>query len=188
MIRHAEAEAVSANAPAVRVCRSPGRAILQVKSWMSDVVSRDLPMSLQDARLPDQVGSVVSGSPRVLCTAPREWLLVSQDSNLEQHSKMLATEANALGLVSIDISAGLIILRLSGSAVRDMLEKGCGLDLHPLRFGQGQCARTRFANIPVVVDLVKSPDRFELYVARSYTQYLEHWIAEAATEFDGRTV
>jgi hypothetical protein len=41
----------------------------------------------------------------------------------------------------------------------------------------------RFAQIPVIIDCLDEPPRFELTVARSYLQYLRFWLTYAAVEF-----
>jgi sarcosine oxidase subunit gamma len=71
-----------------------------------------------------------------------------------------------------------------GSAARELLSKGCGLDLHPESFPAGHCARARFAQIPVVIECLEEPPRFEMTVARSYLQYLQSWLEDAAVEFE----
>jgi sarcosine oxidase subunit gamma len=65
-----------------------------------------------------------------------------------------------------------------------VLSKSCGLDFHPRRFALGHCARTRFAQIPVLIDCVDALPRFELYVQKSYSHYLEDWLIDAALEFE----
>jgi sarcosine oxidase subunit gamma len=75
-------------------------------------------------------------------------------------------------------------LRVQRPDARELLSKGCGLDLHPRFFAPDQCARTRFAQIPVVIDCLNGPSRFELYVARSHLSYLHSWLVDAAAEFD----
>jgi sarcosine oxidase subunit gamma len=65
-----------------------------------------------------------------------------------------------------------------------LLSKGCGLDLHPRSFPAGRCARTRFAQIPVVLDCPDEDSRFDMYAGRSYRQYLHEWLLDAAVEFE----
>jgi heterotetrameric sarcosine oxidase gamma subunit len=69
-----------------------------------------------------------------------------------------------------------------------LLRKGCGLDLHPRKFGPGQCAQTVFAKLPVIIDQL-GPDRlgvapvYRLFVRRSAAHWLAQWLIDAAEEF-----
>jgi sarcosine oxidase subunit gamma len=92
-------------------------------------------------------------------------------------------EVRLHGIVPIDLSPGLVAVRVEGPAVRDVLTKGCGLDLDSNNFPVGLCTQTRFAQLRVIVECVDSMPSFELYVGRSYTSYLLAWLADSAAEF-----
>jgi sarcosine oxidase subunit gamma len=78
---------------------------------------------------------------------------------------------------------GLTAFRLQGPLTRELLSKGCGLDLHPQSLPPGRCARTRLAQIPVVMDFLDDSSDIDLYVARSYGAYLHSWLTDAAAEW-----
>jgi sarcosine oxidase subunit gamma len=140
---------------------------------------------LAGRELPSQVGTALSGPLHALCLGPGEWLTISYEhtaSNLREH---FAPDLTKYGLAAVDLSDGLTVLEVSGSFAYDTLSKGCGLDLHPSSLAAGQCARTRLAQIPVVIEHFREPPRFELYVARSYLEYLRSWLADAAAELQG---
>jgi sarcosine oxidase gamma subunit len=46
----------------------------------------------------------------------------------------------------------------------------------------GQCLRTRLAHVPVVILCLDEAPRYELWVARSYREYLRSWLHDAAPE------
>ena len=54
--------------------------------------------------------------------------------------------------VVTDLSASRAVIEIAGAHARTLLQKGCGLDLHPREFGPGQCAQTLFAKLPVIID------------------------------------
>jgi sarcosine oxidase subunit gamma len=91
-----------------------------------------------------------------------------------------APALTAQNLTFVDLTAGLIAFELSGTSLRQVFEQSSGLDFDPRHFGAGQCARTRFAQIPVVIDCIQDSSRVELYVARSHAQYLQNWLLDAA--------
>jgi sarcosine oxidase subunit gamma len=65
-------------------------------------------------------------------------------------------------------------------AARDVLSMGCGLDLHAKSFPVGSASRTRFAQLPVVLECTSSGPQYEVYVGASYLPYLKAWIEDAA--------
>ncbi len=64
-----------------------------------------------------------------------------------------------------------------------MLEKGCGLDLHPRAFTAGCCAQTVFARLPVIIDQISEAPLYRLFVQRSAARWLVDWLIDAAEEF-----
>jgi heterotetrameric sarcosine oxidase gamma subunit len=159
------------------------RTVLRVKSWAAERTGA-APLALAGSRLPDGVGPVIEGPPRVLCTGPGEWLMVHPPSiDFTRLRNVWAPELTAQNLALVNLTDGLVVFEVSGSAVRDVLSKSCGLNFHPRRFGPGHCARTRFAQIPVVIDCTQDSGVFELYAPRSYAQYLTHWLSDASAEF-----
>ena len=81
------------------------------------------------------------------------------------------------------------MLNLSGSRVRDLLAKGCTLDLHPRAFAPGQCAQTNLAKTSVlsarVLPRTNNSDlqSFDVVVRRSFADYLARWLVDSAREY-----
>jgi sarcosine oxidase subunit gamma len=117
------------------------------------------------------VGTTSSAPFHALCVGPTEWLIVQP----ERYAPRVAAD----GLAIVDLSDGIVSLDVRGTAVREVLSAGCGLDLHPQRFPPGRCARTRLGHIAVVVECLDE-HCFELHVARSQARYLTGWLADAA--------
>src|SRR4051812_2990659 len=116
------------------------QAVLRLTSW-----SR----TFSNGELPSHVGMTVPGPVRVLCVAPDEWLFISHERDA---SSIREAEPRSAGAVLVDITDGIAAFEMRGPTVRDILAQGCGLDLHPKRFPADRCARTRFAQITVVID------------------------------------
>lgn len=154
----------------VRIQPVEVRAFLRLTSWSG---------ALSDPDLPSRVGTTVPGAARVLCIAPMEWLLISREQDASTLREAFSPEMLAGGGVLVDLTDGIAAFEVQGVAVRDVLAQGCGLDFHPRSFPPAQCARTRFAQIAVVVDCI-SESHFALYVSRSYAHYLHSWLLDAA--------
>ncbi len=120
-----------------------------------------------------------SGSdPRSLWFGPDRWLLVSDsksaDSMVEECEKSLADVLHN----AVDYSDGLAAFRLTGTGARDLLAAGCGIDFRDEKFPVGNCCRTRFAQVAAII-AADGPERFDIYVDRSYEKYLGDWLRDS---------
>ena len=80
---------------------------------------------------------------------------------------------------AVDYSPGLAGFRLTGSGVRNVLAGGTAVDLRPMKFPVDSCVRTRLAQIPAQI-MSRQTDTFEIWVERSYVDWLESWLADTA--------
>jgi sarcosine oxidase subunit gamma len=88
------------------------------------------------------------------------------------------------GGAAVDVSGQRVKVTLSGRHVRDVLAKGCALDLHPSVFGAGSCAQTTLARAGVVLLAGQNPSEFVVLVRLSFATYLADWLIDAAEEFE----
>ena len=156
---------------AVHIIAAPDRAVIRLRSWQA----RSSSMSL----VPPGLG----GSMRLLALGSREWWGVSEHIVGPDLREELASHVAHEAMVAVDLSCAVKVLRIEGAAAREVLSKGCGLDLDSRAFPAGLCTRTRLANLPVVVDYTDPWPRFDLYVGRSHLTYLKSWLEDAALEF-----
>ncbi|MEQ8708437.1 MAG: sarcosine oxidase subunit gamma family protein [Rhodospirillales bacterium] len=115
-------------------------------------------------------------------TGPCRWLFVADHdgpSGLNnQLSDLLADNPAAV----TDLSHARAVLNISGTHVRDVLAKGCGLDFHPARFTTDHCAQTSIAHTAVLIEC-RGTDQFDLYISRSYAVFLSDWLINAGREY-----
>lgn len=157
--------------------------VLRLRSWLPESSSAASQVALAGQALPRTVGETLFGSARALCLGPGDWLIVSDQhtaSNLREHFE---PDLSRQGLALVDLTDGMAVIEVYGPTTREVLSKGCGLDMHPRSFPPGRCARTRFAQIAVVIECLDAQPRFELTVPRSYLHYVHSWLADAAMEF-----
>ena len=67
--------------------------------------------------------------------------------------------------------------------MRDLLAKGCPVDLHPSVFDVGQCAQSHLAKAPILLRQVDREPTFEIIVRRSFADYFWTWLEDAAAEY-----
>jgi sarcosine oxidase, subunit gamma len=174
--------ALRADSPTILVRSLPERSILSLKTCARSPTT-DPRIAFDGWQLPSAVGATSEGPPKVLCVGPRDWLLIHPSESGARIQKGLSQQFSSQGLVLVDLTAGLLVFEVSGARARNVLTKSCGLDFEPRLFSPGRCARTRFAQIPVVIDSVQGGASFELYVPRSYDAYLQDWLEDASLEF-----
>lgn len=130
------------------------------------------------AALPLRCGETTSSGPRTaLWLGPDEWLVVSSpdDTVFDELREALGGEPGSV----VDVSANRTVVELSGPAARDVLEKGCTVDLHPRAFGPGRAVSTVVGPVPVVLWQVDD-QTYRLLPRSSFADYLARWLIDAA--------
>jgi sarcosine oxidase, subunit gamma len=88
------------------------------------------------------------------------------------------------GGAAVNVSAQRTTLRLRGAHARDVIAKGCSLDLHPSVFGRGAAAQTVLGQAGVVlIPLSDNGTDYRVIVRSSFARYLADWLLDAAEEF-----
>jgi sarcosine oxidase subunit gamma len=116
---------------------------------------------------------------RVLWLGPDEWLAVAEGEAPDLLPRLEHAVAGRRAGLS-DLSSSRMIIDVTGTAARDLIAAGCGLDLHPRAFGPGQCAQTLFARVPVIIDQLDAAPHYRLLVRRSYARWLTDWMIDMA--------
>jgi sarcosine oxidase subunit gamma len=137
--------------------------------------------------LPTRPGDVATSCDgAVLWLGPDEWLIVGPERESERlHTTLREALGGDFGAVT-DVSAQRTIIEVSGPRARDVLAKGCAIDLHPRAFGRNRCVQTLLARAQVVlVCRDANTPRYWLMVRSSFARYLADWLADAAGEYGG---
>jgi sarcosine oxidase, subunit gamma len=142
---------------------------------------------LQIDRLPGppadrSVVEQVLGSHPLLQIGPNRWLVVDQRDRLDGLTSGLE-HATSAGFAVTDLSQARTVLRIAGHKARDVLAKGCSLDLHPGSFSVGSCAATSVSGLAAILISVDDTPTYDLYVPRTYGLYAWGWLCEAAAEY-----
>jgi sarcosine oxidase subunit gamma len=162
-------------------------AVMEIRSWSPEHKNGGKGCTLESRELPCEPGAILIDRCRILALAPGEWMLISDSQAPAAIHQQAAAELAGQGAVLVDMTDGFGALKVHGPMAREVLSKGCGLDFHPTGFPVGRCARTRFAQLSVIVEHTDDAPTFHLYVPRSYLAFLADWLADAALEFNGST-
>lgn len=134
--------------------------------------------------LPVEPNTVSQGDGKqALWLGPDEWLIVTPSDEQGSVADRLVGALGGAHSSVTDISGGQTLINLSGERAREVLAKGCSLDLHPRAFGEGMCAQTLVAGANVILRWAGPEPSFNLIVRRSFADYLARWLHDAALEY-----
>jgi sarcosine oxidase subunit gamma len=135
------------------------------------------------------------GDTIALWLGPDEWWLVvpgpEPEAGPELAEKLRAALAGHFAAAT-EVGESRTCIRVSGPKARALLQKGCPLDLHPRAFAAGACAQSILAKAGVTLHLFADESAaqagaegpvFDIYVARSYAEYLWAWLEDAGAEY-----
>jgi sarcosine oxidase, subunit gamma len=121
----------------------------------------------------------VAGDERLaaLWLGPDEWLVVGPADEMEMRDALAPVGGSV-----VDVSANRTTLELRGARVRELLEFGCPIDLHPRVFGPGCCAQTLLARANVLIWFVTDGHEpvYRLLLRPSFAAYVTAWLADAS--------
>ena len=115
---------------------------------------------------------------------PDEWLIVAPDGEAASLEEAIrAARPGDPWLSVVDLSQSYTALLLAGPRMRELLAKGCPLDLHPRAFGAGNCAQSTLAKARVLLRAVDGGAAIEAWFRNSFTEYAVRWLIDASAEF-----
>jgi len=131
--------------------------------------------------LPVAANTMTTADHRVFWLGPDEWQIVTAADNT---ARLLAGFREALTGVHAsvsDLSGGQVAMRVTGPGVREVLAKGCTLDLSPANFAVGACAQSGLAKASMLIGRIEDMGpAFEIIVRRSFADYAARWLHHAA--------
>ncbi len=143
--------------------------------------------SVLGATPPTRPNTWVAGrAGTIIWLGPDEWLVISDLAVPATQEADLRAVVAAFGGAAVDVSGQRVTLTLRGPRVRDILAKGCPMDLHPRVFRPGCSAQTTLGLAGVVLLARETFDKtieFTVLVRQSFANYLADWIIDAAEEF-----
>jgi sarcosine oxidase, subunit gamma len=164
---------------AVSVRERPFRGHVNVRGRGAGTVFRETVENVAGVALPLEPNTANAKGERTLFwLGPTEWLLTCPGAEEVPLSNALDARLAGEFASVVRLCGGQTVLEFQGEGARDLLAKGCPLDLHPRAFPAGRCAQTHVAKAPAL--LRPLPAGVELIVRRSFADYLWHWLATVA--------
>lgn len=170
--------------PTVRLCEEPFVAMVDLRAD-PDGTAASRASAILELALPTTPSTYVSNDTvTAIWMGPDEWLITAGTRSAAELEAQLRSAVTEHGGAAIDVSAQRTTLRLSGTDARDVLAKGCSLDLHPTVFRKGAAAQTMLGLAGVVlIALDDAGTDYRILVRSSFARYLAEWLIDAAEEF-----
>lgn len=176
-----------AEAPAaagITLSERPFRAMIDLRGDPTDAAFLAAARATAGVELPLEPNTTRrSGSLTALWLGPDEWLITAPAGEERALAPTLRAGLAGHHAAVIDLTESRTVIAVSGVPARDLLAKGCTLDLHPRAFPVGACAQTGLARAGVLLHLVDEGPTFEITIPRSFADYLWAWLADAAREY-----
>ena len=170
---------LTADFPVVQ--QATAKAILSLRMRVDDAALAELCRHLP-FELPTCPNTAIGSSVRSFWLQPGAWLLrlpAPGQQVADAISKACETTTHHLA----NVSDAWTIFELRGPFARDLLAKGCSLDLDDRSFQPNSCAQTLLAQVQILLDRPAAGDGFDLYCDVSLAHFLGSWLHDAAAEF-----
>ena len=153
--------------------------IIQVVQYKKSEINKT-EIKIDGLEFPEQNSNVTSNKDtRILWSAPRTWLILSNKENIIDIVKKDLKEKD---FAITDISHSRAVIQIKGMQAKEVLKKGSPINFN--EFDLNRCVGTVFHGITVVVDSISNdPDTFNLLTLRSFGESFYHHITDSALEF-----
>ena len=137
-------------------------------------------IKIEDLEIPEKSSIVNSNKEtRILWNAQRTWIIYSSNENIIETINKNCKEKD---FAITNISHSRAVIQIKGIHAREILKKGCPINLDKLQ--KNNCAGTIFHGITILVDFIdNNPDTYNLLTLRSFGESFYHHISDAALEF-----
>ena len=143
-------------------------------------------------KIEQSTGIIISNDPcqasesscsSAIWIAPYRWLIVEKEKRdvIQELNNCLQADS----FVATDLSHSRCVINISGKEARNVLRKGCSLDLDENFFKAGEAKTTSLFHINALIHCL-AENSFDIYVARSYGQSFFEVIQHAAAEYGYR--
>ena len=162
--------------PGFNLSQITGRSMVRLRVRPKEAIA-----AAEALQLPQQALQSRGGDPASYWLGPDQWLIASDTKAGEEIVSHINRQLSGQLYAATDMSSSYVCFALSGPAARTILAMGCGIDMHPSAFKTGQCVRTHFASLLLLIVAVED-NRFDLFVDRSQARYLSDWLANAGED------
>src|SRR5260221_12426105 len=159
-----------------------GRGMIDLRGLASDqgfiaaakqALGADLPLAPRT--------SVSWGDIKLLWLSIDQWVILCPGARTAEILGALRKALAGIHSLAVDVSDMRAIIRVEGEGAREVLMKGCSLDLLNGEYTPGTARRMRFAEIAALLHVIED-DAFDIYIFRSYAHYAWDFLLATARE------
>ena len=165
----------------VSLAEQVGRARLNLRLDAGDAEALTAAGAALGGALPltPNTAAATAGGWSVLWLGPNEWLVTGPAGRGGAIEDALRARLAGRHHAATDVSAMYVTFALSGPRAREVLMKGCRLDLHARAFPAGACVQTALARATVILHRTGDGPDYEITVRNSFAHYLASWLLDA---------
>ena len=136
-------------------------------------------LNLENLKFPEAAMQVNSNKDtRILWSGPSNWLLISTKKDILSSIQKICDDKN---FAVTDLSHSRAIIELKGNHSKEVLKKGCPINLNEFKINN--CANSIFHGITITIDMInENPETFRIFALRSFGESLYHSITDACLE------
>lgn len=145
--------------------------------------NRDVLGKLIYCNLPKQINQINSKAGRfAISLGPDEYLILAEPGSENQLEKTLNSSDISKHISVINVSDALCAIQISGPKVRELLSKGCAIDLHPDSFYKSKATQCDLALANIVLVCLEE-NEFICICRTSFAEYILNWFVDASYEY-----
>jgi sarcosine oxidase subunit gamma len=175
------ARAQSAGENGVHLTVLPVPRIIELRGAWSDAFASAVQQTLGVNIPATSPGTAKSDDLTALWMGPDRWWLVADSAVLpsvnELHQKLAAFNAAV-----VEVGDAFVAVKIAGPNSRDVLAKGCTIDLHPRAFKTGSVVQTNLAKAQIALYQLDEIT-YQIFARRSFAEYLWTWLEDAGIEY-----
>jgi sarcosine oxidase subunit gamma len=138
--------------------------------------------SVTGVGLPDPGHASSARDLMAVWAQPSSWLLMQPWRSAPSLARVIEAACGQTASI-VDQTWGKAALRLCGPKARDVLAKGCRIDLHPRAFGANRAAATVIGHVDTLIIQVDDAPTFDVIVGSTYAASFLDWLEHAAEEY-----
>ena len=123
-----------------------------------------------------------AGERHVVWLGPDEFMIICEAGKDEELARAIHASFGIRHAAVTNITDALAAFHLKGAAVRQVLAKGCALDLHQNSFAPGDAAQTLLSQAAVTI-MALANDEFIVICRTSFASYLHDWFCDASIQY-----
>ncbi|MEM9277358.1 MAG: sarcosine oxidase subunit gamma family protein [Pseudomonadota bacterium] len=113
--------------------------------------------------------------------SPGQWMFVSANAGSDGFGDGIQARLKKNGYVS-EQSDARVVFRISGDRARELMQKGCRLDLDPSAASKGWCAQTQMAQAGVIIHQVDDKPTYDILVYSGFAQHFAEWLEHTGAQ------